>query len=530
MDLRASAEDRTQSQEEKAVSGGWYMKILRTFVMALLGLSLAAGIANAQGPTWTALTHQPTFSASNPLLLTDGTVIAHQTSSVNWWRLTPDINGNYINGTWSAIAPLPAGYAPLYFGSAVLPDGNVIIEGGEYNLGNDAWTTLGAYYDSVANTWISVTPPAGWGYIGDAAGIVLPNGTYMQTDCCDQPPLAALFDETTKTWTPTGAGKADIYDEEGLTLMPNGNLLTVDAYVFSYDATGTNSEIYNTAAGTWSSAGSTIQQLWDSYPNEANASYEVGPASLRPDGTVIATGATGAPGTPGRAAVYNTHTGTWSPAPSFPTVSGVNNLDCSDAPAALLPNGNVLVSTSPGIFNNGVKMFEWDGTNWNNVPATARAARESSYVENFLVLPTGQVLATDNGRFAYVYTPTGAANPAWAPQIIAMQSVTNYTRGGAYTVYGTRFNGMAQGAVYGDDVQAASNYPIVRFTNNSTGHVFYGRTSNMKDSTGNLNYGVQTPGVMSTTLQVPAGMETGLSSMVVTVNGIASNPINVNIH
>ncbi len=190
-------------------------------------------------------------------------------------------------------APLPAGYAPLYFGSAVLPDGNVIIEGGEYNNGQSVWTTLGAYYDSVANTWISVTPPAGWTYIGDAAGIVLPNGTYMQTDCCEI--NAALFNETTKTWTPTGTGKFDIYDEEGLTLMPNGNILTVDAYVFQYDATGTNSEIYNTPTGTWSSAGSTIQQLWDSYPNSANASYEVGPASLRPDGTVIATGATGAP-------------------------------------------------------------------------------------------------------------------------------------------------------------------------------------------------------------------------------------------
>jgi hypothetical protein len=504
------------------------MKILRTFGMALLAVSSLAAIANAQ--TWTALTHQPTFNASNPLLLTDGTVIAHATSSTAWWRLTPDINGSYINGTWSTIAPLPTGYAPLYFGSAVLPDGNVIVEGGEYNLGNDAWTTLGAYYDSVANTWVSVTPPAGWTYIGDAAGIVLPNGTYMQTDCCDQPPQAALFDETTKTWTPTGAGKFDIYDEEGLTMMPNGNLLTVDAYVFQYDATGTNSEIYNTPAGTWSSAGSTINQLWDSYPNSANASYEVGPAVLRPDGTVIATGSTGAPNTSGRNAIYDTHTGTWSTAPSFPTVSGVTTLNCADAPAALLPSGNVLVATSPGIFNNGVKMFEWDGTNWNNVPATARASREASYVENFLVLPTGQVLATNNGRFAYVYTSTGSPNPNWAPQVLTAQAVTNYTRGGTYAVYGTRFNGMSQGAVYGDDVQAASNYPIVRFTNNSTGHVFYGRTANTSHASGGLSYGVQTPGLMSTTLKVPAGMETGPASMVVTVNGIASNPVAVNIH
>ena len=138
--------------------------------------------------------------------------------------------------------------------------------------------------------------------------------------------------------------------------------------------------------------------------------------------------------------------------------------------------------------------------------------------------------ASDNGRFTYIYTPTGSANPNWAPQIITNQSIDNYTRGNTYTVYGARFNGMAQGAVYGDDIQAATNYPIVRFTNNSTVHVFYGRTSNTSHATGGPSYGVQTPGPMLTTLQVPAGMETGLTSMVATVNGIASNPITVNIH
>ena len=30
-------------------------------------------------------------------------------------------------------------------------------------------------------------------------------------------------------------------------MIPGGNLLTVDAYVFQYDATGTNSEIYHCA-------------------------------------------------------------------------------------------------------------------------------------------------------------------------------------------------------------------------------------------------------------------------------------------
>ena len=74
----------------------------------------------------------------------------------------------------------------------------------------------------------------------------------------------ALLNATTLTWTSTGTGKFDVNDEEGWTLLPDGNVLTVDAYVFQYDAAGTNSEIYNTSTGTWSSAGSTVVQLWDS--------------------------------------------------------------------------------------------------------------------------------------------------------------------------------------------------------------------------------------------------------------------------
>ena len=312
---------------------------------------LGAGIAGAQA--WTPLANQPAFAASNPLLLTDGTVIAHNACAVDWWRLTPDSAGSYVHGTWSQIASLPAGYEPLYFGSAVLPDGRVIVEGGEYNSCIPVWSNLGAIYDPLANSWTPVSPPSGWQTIGDAQGVVLANGTYMQANCCTTE--TALFDAKRLTWTPTGAGKFDLNDEEGWTLLPDGSVLTVDAYVRSYDANGTNSEIYDPASGTWRSAGSTVVQLWDSYPSATRASYEVGPAVLRPDGTVFATGATGHG--PGHTSIYDTHTGAWTPGPDFP-----GNLNICDGPAALLPNGNVLLETSPGVFKAGAEFFEWDGS------------------------------------------------------------------------------------------------------------------------------------------------------------------------
>jgi hypothetical protein len=251
------------------------------------GKTLAPGEIPAAG-TWTSLTNNAFVPLSNPQLLTDGTVVAHVYCTGTWYKLTPDITGSYINGTWSQIASLPSGYAPYGFGSGVLPDGRYIIEGGEYNNCNLAFTNLGAIYDPVANTWTAVNPPSGWTQIGDAAGVVLDNGTYMQSDCCDQPPKAALLNPTTLTLTATGTGKFDAYDEEGFAKLPTGKVLDVDAYVLT-GACGKNSELYNPATGAWSGAGNTIDQEADCYNNatQGNGSFELGPVVMRPNGTAV---------------------------------------------------------------------------------------------------------------------------------------------------------------------------------------------------------------------------------------------------
>src|SRR5436309_645919 len=177
---------------------------------------LYAAVATAQ--VWQPLNNPVSFDAGSMLLLTDGTVMVHleQSNSSKWYKLTPDANGSYVNGTWTQVASMPTGYAPLYFASAVLPDGRLIVEGGEYNNGSStgAWTTLGAIYNPASNKWTSVKPPAGWTTIGDASSTVLGNGTFLLGDCCDQPPKTALLNANTLTWTSTGAGKSDVYDEE----------------------------------------------------------------------------------------------------------------------------------------------------------------------------------------------------------------------------------------------------------------------------------------------------------------------------
>ena len=491
--------------------------------------ALAATPVLAPGSPWQLLTNQPPVldytdcGPGNPMLLTDGTVMLADNGCQDWWKLTPDEFGSYVNGTWTQLASLPDGYSPLYHASAVLPDGRVIIEGGEYNFSNGVfhavWTDQGAIYDPLANTWTLVAPPPFFGgfgnfprTIGDAQSVVLFDGTFMLADCCTRD--TALFDAITLAWTPTGKNKFDIHDEEGWTLLPNKKVLTVDAYVFAYDAGGTNSEIYNPSSGKWSSAGSTIVQLWDSAAGcGGNASFEVGPGVLRPDGTVFYTGANGCGA--GHTAIYHSDTGLWTAGPDFP-----DSLDIADGPAALEPNGKVLMMASPLIFQTPSTFLEWDGSSLTEISPAPNASNDSSYYGNFLVLPTGQTLFTDF-FFVSVYNPAGTYNRAWAPRI--QSAPARVSPGGSYVISGHRFNGMSQGAAYGDDQQAATNYPLVRITNNATGHVFYSRThdhSSMAVASGTL---------VSTHFDVPATQERGPSQLVVVANGIPSAPAAVTV-
>lgn len=461
-----------------------------------------SGLDEAATGTWQKLVNQPPFQTDTALLLTDGTIMVHQYSTQNWWRLTPDNTGSYLNGTWSQLASMASNYGPLYFASAVLPDGRVIVEGGEYNFGSTTETTQGAIYDPVANSWTTVNPPAGWTAIGDSPGIVLADGTFMLGEGGGFFKKQATFNAATLTWTSVGTGKADTFAEEGLSLLPNGNVLTVDC------ANGTNSETFNPATGAWTTAGSTIVKLPDA------GSLEIGPLIQRPDGTVVAFG-----GTP-HSAIYNTATGTWAAGPDFP---GGN--DMADGPASLLPDGTVLVFASPGVFKKPASFFIFDGTTFTTAPSTETASNHTSYEGRELLLPSGQILwLIADGRTIDVelYTSTGQPNSAWAPSVTSVSS--KLRRGSSYVISGTQFNGLSCGSDYGDDATMATNYPLVRVTNQATGHVFYARThdhSSMGIATGST--------VVSTTFDVPATAETGPSRLQVVANGIASKAQRVTI-
>jgi hypothetical protein len=483
--------------------------MLRRITLSIaLAFSILAPAAHAQ--TLTQLTHQPPDGALITFQLTDGTVLAQGNGESDWYILTPDIKGSYQNGIWKRVANLPSGYQPLYFAEAVLADGRVVISGGEYNFNQFSFTNLGAIYDPLANTWTPLGHPKGFDYIGDSPSTVLPDGRFLLGAKFKK--LMATLDPTTLQWTTVpSTGKNDFNAEEGWTLLPDGTILTYDVKKHP------KSERYIPEKGKWVDAGDVPADLWEPQnccgciPYDPNKPCyqppgEVGPGILRPDGTVFAEGGKASSGSKAHTDIWTPPSGSdrkghWTAGPDFP-----NGEDAGDTYASLLPNGNVLAQTLSGT------LYEFDGTNLTREPFNGAGGA-------LMVLPTGEVLV---GGFA-VYKSTGTYNPAWAPTIGAFPSTV--TRGSSYQISGTQFNGLSQANQFGDEDTTATNYPLVRITNNATGHVFYARTHD--HSTMGVATGAAT---VSTNFDVSSSTETGASTLVVVANGIPSAPVSITVN
>ncbi len=493
----------------------------------------APDLTPGQKSPWVALKNAPPFYPGTMLLASDGTVLVHSEppsgGTSAWYKLTPNAKGSYVDGTWTKIASMPGGYDPLYFSSAILPDGQMIVEGGEYLGGNPVWSDKGAIYNPVTNTWQPVAPPPGWTNIGDAQADVLANGTYLQSQACqdclsNNPILAsdeAIFNVTGLNWLVIpGEGKNDPNDEEGWNLEPSGQLLTIDTWL---DPT---TELFTPRSLSWSFAGNTVNS-----PINTPA-VEIGPQVVLPGGNTFVVGAGTssdiAPAActtdaPAPTALYDYATGNWVNGPLIPTIGG-KQYDSADGPGSILPDGNVLFDASPCVYNAPLAFFLYNARSntISAVPDVPNAANDSTYYTRLLALPNGQVLFDDGSLQMLVYTAGGRANPAWAPEITSI-SGTTLTPGKTGSLSGIQLAGLSQGAAYGDDVQDNTNFPLVRITNSKTGVVTYARTSNWTSVS-------IAPGAASATdFTLPSTTPAGPSTLVVVANGIASAPVPVTI-
>jgi hypothetical protein len=504
------------SAHDAQSEGIFLMRYFRSLPVAAMAAVTLSGAAHSQ--SLQLLTNQPPFGEQISFQMTDGTVLAQaESNSGRWFKLTPDINGSYGNGTWTETKSFPVGYTASAFASAVLADGRLVVEGGEYSyLHHFTLYNKGAIYDPVADSWTPLSPPSGWNFIGDSPSVVLPDGRFVIGDKLHK--WVASLDPKTLAWTALGyAGKNDFNAEEGWTLLPDGSILTADVK----DAP--NTERYVPGKQAWLSAGATPVDL--ASKGSGRIKYgkdhyyyppgEIGPAILRPDGTVFATGALDSSigKLSAHTAIYTPPSkgnpmGNWTKGPDFP-----NGDSAGDFSASLLPDGNVLVNGQSG------ELYEFDGTNLIDEKINI----SGSLFAILMVLPTGGVLIGGNAGAVGVYTTTGTYQTSWQPTVSTYP--TSVTRGDTYQISGTQFNGLSQANAFGDEFQTPTNYPLVRITNNSTSHVFYARTHD--HSTMGVATGSKT---VSTNFDVPSSMETGPSSLAVVANGIPSAPVAITVN
>ena len=486
------------------------MKLFRNLAITSAVLFALAVAAGAQ--TWTPLKNQPGVNLGVMLQLRDGRILVHEEqsgNSANWHILTPDASGSYVNGTWSSGGSLPSGYAPWFFGSQVLLDGKtVVIEGGEYNNGRSAWTTLGAIgtISGSSITWQKNSPPSGWTNLGDAESVILADGTYMQANCCTA--QNALFNGP-NSWTATGSVLQSSNDESGFTLLSNDLVLTVDAKSNSNCGTSKGSELYDQSTGLWSCGPALPVQLYNANDEELGAAVLMyNNKVFQFGGNVVAT------------AIYDVASNTWSAGPT-----PKNGLDQADGPAALEPNGKVLAMLSPGLFASGCQFVEYDpvANTLSNTANPTNCPADSSYVGHLMMLPTGQIMFTDFSGLVEIYTPATGVVSGVAPTINPVGASVN-SPSTNNPLSGTQLNGLTENNAYGDDYQGATNYPLVRLVQVAAPNNVYYLTTH-GDSTHSIAPGT----LVSTQFDVPAGIPAGAYNLYSVANGIQSNAVPVNV-
>ena len=250
-------------------------------------------------------------------------------------------------------------------------------------------------------------------------------------------------------------------------------------------------------------------------------------------------------------AIYDTQTGKWTAGPNIPTHEGAG-----DTWASLLPDGNVFMQTNPPGTNqdrlaHAKARYKSIREHTLRPLAAAKEAAPGGFAPqatetcppgfplykayefngkslihegvadfcgqpDLLLLPTGGVMMNAQ----VIYNGSGTFLNAWRPTIRFFSFSNNVNPGGTYQIFGTQFNGLSQANAFGDEFQVATNFPLVRITNNATGDVSYATThdfSTMGVATGSA--------LVSTWFDVPTDLETGDSKLEVVANGIPSLPI-----
>ncbi|PWU21377.1 MAG: hypothetical protein C5B50_01845 [Verrucomicrobia bacterium] len=470
---------------------------------AMLSLALASLALRASCGSWAPVNQTFTNRLGLMLLLSDGSVMVQEYGGRNWFRLSPDAQGSYVHGTWTTMASMHD--TRDAFSSVVLRDGRVFVAGGEYGSG----ASSAELYNPLKNTW-TYTRDLGVSFT-DSMAKILPDGSVLVapnglTQTC-------IYHPDSNRWT-TNSGILARQNEASWVKLPDQSILTVDPGSLV-------SERYIPSLGRWISDATVPTNLWIDLPGYGGG--EIGPALLLPNGKAFFLGGTS------HTALYipsgSTNPGTWMAGPDI-----WHGLSAADAPAAMMVNGKILcavadppyVQSGQAVFPSPTSFVEYDpdANSFSPVSGPPGDATGPPQASTMLDLPDGTVLLSDTSDQLYIYDPQDGPRSAAIPTI----SSVGWSDAGSLHLAGTRFNGISEGAAFGDDAQMDSNYPLARFADDD-GNLQYGRTYNWSDT------GVLTGDkIVSTDAAIDWALLRGAGpySLSVVANGASSLPVSFN--
>ena len=488
------------------------IKVSRNSLLLIL-LNVIFFAANGQSTFTPLISQAPDYNDGVMILMTDGSVMCKTSGGSadpygnRWDRLYPDIHGSYINGYWEVVSPMAD--SRLYFSTQVLKDGTLYVAGGEYGTGR----TRGERYYPLIDNWVELPALANvTDTISDANSEFLPDGRVLQAIVSQggyATNLVDIYDPVANTYTAT-AHTLGIANESAWVKLPDSSILFVDI-------NGLHAERYVPSLHAWITDRDPPVELYDPFGEETGAAF------LLPNGKAFFLGST--PVTAYYTPSGDTARGTWTVGPKIP-----DSLGAPDAAAAMMVDGKILCAfshtpTVDTVFPRPTDYYVFDYitdsfTRLAHVPYVIGDSLDiCSFQSNMLCLPDGNILYASQGNDQYyIYTPTGAPLAAGKPTVNSLIKLDCDT----FLAVGTLFNGITEGAAYGDDWQMSSNYPIVRLTSNDT--VYYCTTYNWTST------GVMRGAAPDTTqFVIPSSVPGGTYSLQVVANGNASDPISINV-
>ncbi|MGA3132806.1 MAG: hypothetical protein ABSD59_18530 [Terracidiphilus sp.] len=397
------------------------------------------------------------------------------------------------------------------------------------------------FYDPVSNTWTLADPPTslinpsnstnfssiyGLQAFLDMISETLPDGTVLMSpvdpmNCGD----TLIFNYKTFTTTTAGSGwsfagaLANVgtassapytcsQQEDTWVKLQDGSVITADPPPPTQPGSplaSQTSERYIPTLHKWVQDTPLGFRLYDTEFGWSGGG-ETGPAFLLPNGNALFIGGSPVTGTytpaPAPPAGSPPAPGTWTQAPIAPNgpATGGMPLSGDDVPGAMMVNGKILLALNFAATNQDQTprpyfFYEYDPSTspatYTEVAGPGNWAPLGPWADcggvniTMLDLPDGTVLMESgcDGSQLYVYQPSGPPLAMGRPSVTSIAPSGNVS--GTFIVTGTGFNGISEGASYGDDAQMATNYPLVRLTSTS-GNVSYARTYNWS-STGPMN-------------------------------------------